>query len=264
MFLLLFPLLAAEPAQPVIPEPGLDKVLTGGLTSHDFFARRAEDIDCRYELDKAKKDGAPRPVLLKWMARCGECAVRPQGEPIVIKKVTHTEVWYVSDGSCQLDTGKSFEKLSQSLLDMRQYPKKTGGFHALLEFIGYDGTTKKPIEIATESPFEAFVAISGPVFLGIPTAASYYIKNEFKKDENYFHLKFSATPPPPGYTYPTLSVPQMRLSRVLGSWYVDRDGYIRYFTAADFGLKMQYAADLASEIILDTLVQLTERAQEKP
>ena len=39
------------------------------------------------------------------------------------------------------------------------------------------------------------------------------------------------------------------------------DGYFRYYTAADFGRKLQFAATTAKEILIETLVEFSERAK---
>jgi len=269
-FLTFFLSLPAFADTPIEPDPEVVKLLHGKMKLDDFWATRTGT-------DKILTVGAAAEDFFHPTATEADCQVRPQGGPVVIKLPSQTQVWYVSDGSCLLPPDKAevlkaaYVRMSDSLQDLKQYPKKSGGFDHLLEFLVYDSKTKKPATKITQSPFDAFIAVSGPKLLGLSAAATYYIQNNFAKKPmeggEYFQLTFEGIAPPPGYTFPAvysdtgIPYPQLKISRVYGSWYVDSKGYVRYFTAADFGLKVQYAADLASSILLDTLTQLAERAK---
>ena len=84
-----------------------------------------------------------------------------------------------------------------------------------------------------------------------------------------FQLNFNATKAPKDFKVPEVYITmasgkkktarQMKLASVMGSWYVDKKGYARYFTAADFPVDVAFAANLARKILLNTLVQFAER-----
>jgi len=270
-------LFAAE--RPPIPKPEVDLEVTGGLTPREYFAKRKENKPCREALAKAKEAEAKAPAAQKKalhqayldkVIECGDCNIVPPGPPIVVGEDTASpETWYVSYGFCQLDLkGDDFKNLSDSLLDLKKYPAKSGGFSHIAEFIGYKEGTATPIQVATVSPFDAAIAVKGRVLAGALTGAiGYFVKNEFAQEKDYFHLTFENTDSPPGYKFPKLTteqgfpLPLVRLSHANGSWFLTKDGYFRYYTAADFPGVLSFASSVAKEILLDTLLEFYDRAE---
>ena len=311
LFFLLFsvvqiPLSLAD-VRPTLPALGEDRALTGDKPAADFFAIRRQNATCRADLDRArilfskarvelmelvaaapgtalidsaeKRSEIARRRLLKKTEECGECATR-EVEMRSVQTAGRKENWYISDGSCQLegvDTVAAYHRMVDSLLHLRQYPQRYGGFADLLEFVGVDensGEILPQLDKAEASPFFTFVAIRGPN-LGILTAFSYYIKNEFEEkssgEKRQFVFSFHGTKPPREFRTPLVyqvtasgkKIPaqQIKLPQVMGLWYLNSDGYIRYHTSADFGVSLKFAKELARDILLDTIVQLSERGK---
>ena len=281
IFLLAAPLFAnGIEDRPPLPKPEVDFEVTGGLTPREYFSKRQANLPCREALEKAQKAEAAAPdakkpalhmAYLEKVLECGDCDIVPPKEPILIDvDGSHSEQWYVSYGFCQLDLEKGdYETLVASLLDLKQYPAKTGGFSHMAEFIGYEAGTKKVITQPKTSPFDAFIAVKGPILqTGLDGAIGYFARNWYdEKVPNQFHLWFENTAPPEKYVYPSLKTPAgfplplAKLPHAKGSWYLTRDGYFRYFTAADFPGVLSFAATKAKEILLDTLLQFRARAQ---
>lgn len=305
--------------RPQIPPAGEDATLFKGKTAREFFKARAADTACQKDLAFARqsfveqRDALARLLpgkdadridaqeaamrrsrngYLALLAKCGECATR-EIEKRVITLPARTEVWYISDGSCQLNTedktvlAGAYKKMAGSLTHLKQYPKEdpraeadaplklSQGFFNLLEFVGVDGQTgalAPKLDMVEKSPFHSFISVRGPDLGVVKLAAGYYAKNEIKNhDEKFFHLTFEGERPPLGFKKPSVYVitasqrktlaGALNIFSVMGSWYVNADGYLRYFTAADFGLSVKFMDQLAHEILLDTVAQLSERGQ---
>ena len=175
---------------PELPAPGIDlqyEETPGNFESViDVIARHRKNSDCRGELsrsvhlyaeakqnlkarvaagasaddiDSAEKvmRQARAPMLLN-IEKCGPCVTHPVTKPIIIKK----QVWWVSDGSCQLEGDAktlqaAYEKISNSLLHLPEYPKHAldaqkpeddGGFFYVLPFSSQN-PTGHPIPIGS-------------------------------------------------------------------------------------------------------------------
>jgi hypothetical protein len=285
--------------RPTIPEAGEDKVLTGGKSAEQFFRERAQDTQCVAELDEAKaqrvalkkeladaiaakesddeidakedKLNEQLEGLLDVMERCGECASRL--DRLSIPGPAKTEHWYVANGSCMIPSNpKRFERMADLLLHLKAYPKKLGGFDDILEMVAVDpktGALLPDVDKPESQPFFSFIAVRGPELIpGFPTGMNYYFRNDYVQTDSTFYYTYKAQPIPRGFKAPEIylhrasgrkkTVRSLRLSQVLGSWYL-KDGYLRYFTASDFPVDLDYAAKLARQILVSTLYQLIER-----
>ena len=278
--------LAQAPERPTLPDSCEDQTLTQGKTAREFFQARAADAACQKELQESKaryhalkKAGQDdeaekeRDVLLAAMEKCGECASH-ELETRNIRTPGRTEHWAITDGFCQLPESSptvlapAFERVSDSLLHVKRYPRKLGGLDDILELIAVDNETGKPLPDydKMESPFFSFIAIHGPQFVpGIPTAITFYSKNTYQKSDTELHLKLSPEKTPEGFQPPDVyldkqSAQQLKLTNAMASWHVTSQGCIRYYCAGDFPMDMKFAAKVARRIFLNTLVQVSERA----
>lgn len=304
LFLISIPGIAAE--RPKLPEPGVDTVLTGGKSAREFFAERTKDSPCRRELldlrakyreesekfEKMKKDAATvaalddqglnvekakRAVVLK-NNECGECAARPVART-VINDVGRTEVWYVSDGSCQLpitnpqELSKAYEQLRDAILRVKKYPHYADGLHHILELKAVDTKTGQWLndkDLLDNDPQGIFVSIRGPQLFGLVTAFSYLCEvkwaESLRGEQKQLVLTGTGVRPPSGFNYPEVysyqggggktAIPEKRqkkASALLKMWYLTQDGYLRYFTAADFGASISFIDQLGQEVMLDSV-----------
>ena len=300
--------LANAAARPQIPEPGIDLKLTKGVPVEEFFASRLNNSQCQTELRNAKSDyenskkslqsliqqhssadaidqaeqikDANRLKLLHKVQECGECSTQDLDKKVVT--TNKKEYWYLTDGSCLIGQdqdpatlNKYFDNAVARLKNIKKYPKKTGGFNALLEFNEIDmetGALLPPVEKVESNPFYAFIGVRGPVALGIPVGFWYIFKNDLIDKETgdlrEFVIKFESVKKPANFPTPDLKIPsasgklsstmQRELTLVQGMWYVNNRGYFRYYTGADFGVSIPFAIDFALNTLLDTLLTLTE------
>lgn len=232
----------------------------------------AKDIDAQSEtLLKEKKE------FLEFMQECGECATRTTIETRAVREPSYKADWYVSEGSCQLDLpkaedGKKYLKtIGDSLLDITKYAHYwPGGFADVMEFKLVDHATgaisdKKKIEA---SPYYAYVVTRG-LDLGILIGPSYYIKSPWERDEKKFVLTFETEKAHRNFRAPRVDwvsasgrkrqVRAVPLPGAMGLWYVDDKGYLRYATAADFPGGIEFDVEMAWEILLGTLLAVSER-----
>jgi hypothetical protein len=244
-----------------------------------------KDID-RLGADLGKK----RSVVLKWMDKCGECSVQ-EVTGVKVASVSRTENWYVSDGSCQIPSKDpavlkaAFKKISESLQHAKRYPhySEEGGFTNILDFqIAKVETKGKDItKISFDPKVDLFTGAQN--FLGIWVRGipgfnfRYFISAEQKlsPSEDAFHLKFETVPseliklkevPFPEISDYTASgkatpVKASSLKNVIGAWYLNSDGYLRYYTAAEFLFMFDKLKDIARSTLLDTLWELSERGE---
>ena len=228
-----------------------------------------------------------RENLLAQIRECGDCAAQPIGK-VVVPKAFSSENWYISDGSCYVNQAdpdermKTYEARVQSLREQKSYPYSSdprieGGFYNILEFFFVDPATgqKLPTKTMEDPTFTAFISIRGPEIFGQQVAFGYVFENTIKEwEENgvkHFLLTFSAIKPPRAFRMPRISaksangdldpIRHIRLQNVVGQWYVNSDGYSRYFTAADFGMSMDFAKGIALRILTDTVVEFSERGK---
>ncbi len=223
-----------------------------------------------------------RDAWVEKMRECGNCTsqdieVRP------ISTAGRTEFWYIGDGSCYVEglnangNDASFNAKADSLVTPDMYRHYTGGFPTVLDFYPVDPKTGQKMadpKIAVGTPFNSFISIRGPVLLGLQASFGYYYKNDTKFRETngvkeYIHT-FEAEKAPRAFRFPstvaqhmasgrTRDTNMLKLTRVQGMWYLTNDGYLRYYTAADLGMNLDFAKRLAQNIMLTTLATLYER-----
>ncbi len=233
-----------------------------------------------------------RSKLLAIMEKCGECAVQSV-VPLKITTAAKTETWYESDGSCQfpvkdqsvLDT--AFKKISDSLTHAKRYPHfSEGGFNSILEFqvanVTKDATTNAITSVAFDKTIDAFpspqtylaIWVRGPQIFGTTFAFQYFIASEYKHysvgSQKEFELKFETVATKEKVKFPDIQdffpsgrprpkLKQTELPNVVGAWYLNSDGYVRYYTAAQFEIQIKAAEQAARATLLDTLADLSDR-----
>lgn len=241
-----------------------------------WLEKRLADAECRRSLGdayaayrKAPSDKTFLP-LEPLLQKCGRCAVRDVERKVERLPGKPPARWYVSDGSCWVGDSKGLEgslrKIVDDLLVVSRYPHKNGGYRAILEFFKTDAAgvkapaTDKP---ESESPFFAFIAVRFPA-IATPTVATYFVKNTFERKDNDLWLSFRSEPRPEKLVVEELGV-EFPVVQVQGQWFVSKDGYLRYSTAADFGIPMPSIADgPARRTLLETLVETLARGDLEP
>jgi len=240
-------------------------------------------------IERAERNvAAARETYLDVLEICGPCATR-EIEKRKLITVTKTEIWNISDGSCYLDEKKfgkpAFERMLKYLARTDSYAAyRKGGLRNILEFVPIDpGTgTLRPEWLVFDKPFFVFISVMGPTILGETLSPQYVILNETKevnaKEFSHWGLSFKGVPAPRGFNVPDVYVHSasgrktltraLKLPSVLGQWYIDNKGNLRYFTAADFGMlgiASGFTTKLARQVILETLAHVYEiGAGEKP
>lgn len=242
-----------------------------------WWAKRQEDARCRKDLGDAYAAYRKKPTeqtfatLAPLVEKCGRCATativrkteRPSGKA--------PARWYVSDGSCWFGDAKGKEqslvKIANDLRTVRRYPHKNQGFRAILEFYKTNEAGEKAKEIdrpEAVSPFYAFIAVRGPHLVG-PTAATYFVKNEFEAEASFLWLSFQSQARPEKLPKEDLGAAELPVVQAQGQWYVTDAGDLRYTTAADFGIPMPNLADgPARRTLLETLVETLGRGDLEP
>ncbi len=233
------------------------------------------------EFNEKKKE------YLKFIKECGHCVSREIENRVIITPLS-SENWYISDGSC-LDKNtdeammRAYLVRKDSLLRVSKYAVTTGGFSNILYFtlVNNDSGEKiTNVEEITFSPYYAYIGVKGPFLFNIYTAATYYFKAEWKEWEKdnikHFIVRFNTTKKPKYFIEPEIFQPflsgkkmpvrHMELNLVQGSWYLNSKGYMRYYTAADFGFTFKvnealgkFMKNIAHMTLLETLVQMSER-----
>lgn len=251
----------------VAEKEGLAKLLgTSGLDAIDAQGARMEKS---------------RDTWLEKVSECGNCASQPM-ELRKIASAGRTEYWYIADGSCLVDGPNangllaSYIAKKDSLLTADAYRHYAGGFPTVLDYHFIDPATGQKQNLAKQTgaaPFFSFIAIRGPVIAGMQASFGYVFKNEVAETQNNGVTEFSHTfqaERVDKFTYPN-SVQQhlpsgrqrraqlLKLSRVQGKFFLNSEGYIRYYTAADLGMDLEYAKKLAQNILLTTLESMYER-----
>lgn len=228
--------------------------------------------------------------LIAFLFQCGSCATHP-----VERRDIDDQIWYVSDGSCSVhgSTSTQMYKRAQSFLrGIRNYPQYLGGLTNVLEFVVVDPKNGKALwetNYPTASPVDIFISVRGPKVLGFLTAVSYFSRGTFgeSSDGKEFSIQFNSKRPTMGFRAPRvyylpaagrvpgqleterIEAQQVSLHTIRGSWCLNSDGNLRYFTAADFGELFQgstalaglMGTDLALSILRETLFDLSEVAR---
>ncbi|MBI1859717.1 MAG: hypothetical protein HYR96_02210 [Deltaproteobacteria bacterium] len=232
-----------------------------------------------------------RKILVERTFQC-ECAMRP------VKRTETGDgaIWFETHGSCWVggaDAAERYARARAFLNGIKNYPQYRGGFSHVLEFMPVDpksGALLKELEKPQTPTTDVFISIRGADFGGSVNSISYYFGMESKttsslEKDNW--IPFRSKKAPAGFKRPQVfflpasgRVPgqadvqkrksmQWNLRNVMGSWYINSDGYIRYFTAADFGelfegtfgLAEAFSAGNAEEVLSDTLFDMAEVAR---
>ncbi len=248
-----------------------------------------EDATLKSINDKIDAMNAPlialRDKMLVLIDKCGECATHEVESRDVDAGAGKTENWYISDGSCQIPSddpavlSKAFKLISESLLRTSAYPKTAkDGFANILAF---RAANKKDLSALSDdkfpaSPLNLFLWVLGPPLpFGLGWFRfQYYVKAEYtepKTATDPFFLKFETEADARIKADTEIvgleNIPDTTLSgrakkggkttwlkNVQGSWYVTPDGYLRYYTAAQFPMKLKDIATQGRRILIDTLV----------
>lgn len=241
---------------------------------NDFIAsgKTADTIDTQ-EAAMVKARG----VHLTKVFECGDCAAQEVEQRKVVT-AARTEIWYIADGSCQLPStepekvAKFLEKLGNELLLIKHYSKRFGGFYHILELLSLEVATGKhqpEKEKLDKSPAWSWISVRGPEIFGQQTGFSYLFEANFHLNEKEFVLSGASPRRPLGFQVPAVKdvlasgkvvdVRQLQLPSVLALWYVSNDGYLRYYSAADFGISTKFIEEQGKVIMLDTVTSLFER-----
>ncbi len=250
----------------------------------------------RSELNKAKAAGESadnleqlettwrrdRKDMLKWVDRCGPCTT-VQVRKVTIENVSRREVWYVAEGACQqlgdarsLESG--FEASWKSLQKVAGYGRKTGGFEPILEFIPVDGKTGelRPNHVNLDVfPFPVVLGLKATEFLGTSVIYRQFAdvqwaetKSGDRKDAVQVTVK-TATPPA------NFQIPDMTdswesgrpkrttifpVSAIHAVWYLNAQGYARYYMAGEFGANLPFANESGRASAMEALYSLYKRA----
>lgn len=233
---------------------------------------------------KEKESFGVLEQLSKNLMECGEC----DQQAIQLK-----DGYTIADGSCQLPTEDkqvletAFAKSTEDLLDVQKYATTRNGFSALLEFIGMDYKTGEllpslgKLALPTD-PFHIYVAVEGPVnpFTGGLTGFQYVASNEVigqeKNGLKELIILVKGQPFPDGFEAPTVysisaggkkrRPTMVSLTNVQAMWYLNSDGYSRYYTAAKFGALggLEYFKKQAVKTLINTLYRQVERSLGEP
>lgn len=207
-----------------------------------------------------------------------DCQIRLEAA-VRVPEPGHTGIWYASDGSCRLKGGaaavaRAAERIADSLRHARRYRD----FPDLLDFapIGDDGELRRDEDDVAKLP--VFIAVKGPEFAGIASAATYVVKNTVStrnetidgNEVRAWIVRFSETRAPrlfripdlPGITVPALQI--QKIPAVDGFWYVNTRGIVRYRTQADFGpaMKLVENTDFPRRVLFGTLTHVLKGAEE--
>ncbi len=223
-----------------------------------------------------------RKELLKLVERCGPCNTVPV-KKLQIEGVARREVWYVAEGACQFvgdsRTGEiGFDAAWKSLLKVAGYGRKTGGFEPMLNFVPVDAKTGelRPNVTDIESfPFSATVGLKAGEFLGTTVAYRQFAeltwdekKNGDRKTDVQVNIK--TVTPPSGFKYPEVTdtwlsgrakrVTMYPVSALQAAWYLNDQGYVRYYMAGEFGATIPFANESGRGSALEALYTLYRRA----
>ncbi len=260
-------------------QTALDKARTADKDAYEAMTKAVANKRPAAEIDGLETDWrAVRDTFLDSLEKCGECATR---------KVEHTErtpegsnqaqTWDLYHGSCWHDglsaeqLKKGFEAASASLVRPAAYPRATGGFRSILNFNPINATTGKEIAGVKKMdfPFTAFVALRAFEAFGRVAGYSQLMTATFEEPKGAAVFKFETTAKPKGFRPPTVvevtaggrrkPVTLLPLNGLRGMWFVNDQGYVRYFTASEFGVGASFADELARRTLLETVYEFSRR-----
>lgn len=299
-----------------MPDKAIDSQLTGN-SPRDFFAKRIDNPVCRPKLEKAraaydltkkaladekaktpagasdeqkdKLDGIQKQVIsardawVNLFSECGPCTSR-EPEPII----TDDEAWYGSYGSCQLsETNKDklkgyFDTWKDSLLHVKKYANKDGGFYYILDLLLNDVSGvpfASTFDAISDKAVEGALSVRGPKII-VSTGFTFYTKQlidiaDTEGAPRFFAMQgWPVKELPPKFKYPPIEdylasgkkvkLAQQRLSHVISQWYFNDDGYVSYFMAGDFSRELSAVQKQAKVIMQDTMANMAERVEANP
>jgi hypothetical protein len=212
------------------------------------------------------------------------------------KDPSKTQKWYVSNGSCQLPTkdpkilANVFEVLSKSLIRADDYPKSApGGFANIVNF---KQARSSDLHVLPDNEFpdatkdksmNIYLWVLGPK-IGAQFIFYYYLTSfhdtyKTARGVDEFFMNFQTQPDArlkgswkapggPAIFDTTLSgrransfITELPLANVKGQWYVNGDGYLRYYTAAEFPLKIKEIETLGRRILIRTITDAAARGK---
>lgn len=208
---------------------------------------------------------------------CGSCQTQELGKD---------GFWKITDGSCYVpsanaeEANKAFDAAVKMLTNTKLFARQNNGFESILEFIPINRKTGALLphneNITSGSTIDTFIAVKGPANV----AFHYMFENkvEIKDLGNGVReliVRFNGLKQPDGFRPKikeislagTVSEPAMKikLTQVIGMWYIRNDGYYRYFTAADFGLASIFSGPShnqdARNILMETVQSLSDRGR---
>ncbi len=238
------------------------------LVSKKASQNEIEKVEIEYERFKA--------TYFELFSKCGDCTIR-EIEKKEIVNTLKSEVWYFVDSSCfiNLENKESvYKSLYLSLLNSEKYSKESGGLSGIFKYMVINpltGTVEKEIN---SSPFYSLFVIKGPFLMGQQTGFSFYARNEYKNSEKDFYLTFDRDRLPPTFSMPVVydksingkinEVFLFELSSVHGFWFITREGYVRFFMAADLGMPFDFAIATGKMILFENLIEFIERGFKEP
>ncbi len=201
---------------------------------------------------------------------CGECTV-PRVKLTKIPGIP-PKYWYESHGFCDVSQ-VSDEKLEEGIVKtaeiLRTPQSYTEIFKSVLTFSPFEGTNYiEDFGTAGENtPFKAFMAVTGPRILGVLPVYGYFIENTPKLDtvngKTYFDLTFQQTSSnglPADDVYSVSVTGEKKkmnpnvLKNIIGWWELNPEKkVIRYSTAAEFGIGLDSLKPVARRVHLDTV-----------
>jgi hypothetical protein len=305
---------------PKLPTPETDKALIEDIKkglADSACTQRVTDYLKKYDdkLAEVKKETAKSPApadsairkmedgleilrndYLKEIQKCGPCRTRDLED----WDSTRSGYWYVTDGSCVLDTTKTallkdaFTRTSTSLKTKGDYLKF--GHIVKVAVVGSSQDAFDDKAMLTDE-FHAFLAIRTPLeFLGRIQTFFYYIRNTIVEGQDAngkktFALSFTSylddnknakRPIQPAktlvekfkgksrgaeekffYTTPggrKLLMDFNELKLVQGQWFISEDGTLRYSTFGDFFVESSAVKNSANLVLLEALLEMYKRA----
>lgn len=257
----------------------------------------AENRAAQAELIKMVAQGTPAKIadvqeakvreirarLLVITDECGPCKNQPL-ENLTISS-DPAEYWKITDGSCYFPPEsaekaiESFNKVTKSMLNTSNYARQRGGFDSILEFVPIDRITGKVLphieKVDISKPLATYISVrakpKGAITFNYTFDNTIEIREANGKKE--FILTFHGFEQPESLDDlpvfdTTLSGTKKEikkfktLTKVIGMWYFNTDGYYRYFTAADFEsilFSTGFGNKDAEKVLLDTVLTLAER-----
>lgn len=242
------------------------------------------------KVETAEKDWLKaRAELLPIVEKCGPCATRPV-EYDKVRGKNGVEHWYMADGSCWVGKPNKYEDASTALEKLSRYERKDDGFTALMTFRAFDKDgnaipqdKRLPVEDAKDPTF-VFMGLRADPGIGLTMVYTHLFQSEFRRREEgrWIVMRTPNTQEPKPaegertvpIVVPTITEPELkdlslagkeqriqrsRVREAWGTWYVTRDGYVRYQNAGDFGAAVLFLNREGRKIVQDVLYEMVER-----